>query len=157
VLSDNRTFTSGIGDTFSYNFSVACDPVGKPFSLVYSNNNSGPSGGTFTMTHLDSVSCTNSAVSTAGPGGYDQVSITGFGVWSKDPVVGPTVADLPPTPRFLTASISVDPVNPYAAILVFSKYTGENMNLPGALILSNDSNDVILSSAENKPPNKPIP
>jgi hypothetical protein len=157
VLSDNKTFTSELADTVSYNFSVACDPVGKPFSFVYTNSNSGPSGGTFTMTHLASVTCGNSAVSTAGPGGYDQVSITGFGVWSKDPVVGPTVADLPPTPRFLTASISVDPANPYAAILVFSKYTGENMNLPGALILSNDSNDVILSCAENKPPNKPIP
>jgi len=157
ILSDNRTFTSGIGDTFSYRFSVACDPAGKPFSFVYTNNNSGPSGGTFTLTHLDSVSCTNSKVSTAAPGGYDTVAVTGFGVWSKDPVVGPNVADLPPTPRFFTASISVDPANPYAAILVFSKYTGENLKLPGALVLPNDENDVILSSAENKPPTKPIP
>ena len=157
VLSDNKTFTSELTDTVSYNFSVACDPVGKPFSFVYTNNNSGPSGGTFTMTHLDSVTCGNSAVSTAPPGGYDQVSITGFGVWSKDPVLGPTVADLPPTPRFLSTSISVDPANPYAAILVFSKYPGENMHLPGALVLPNDNIDVILSSAENKPPNKPTP
>jgi hypothetical protein len=125
--------------------------------LVYTNNNSGPSGGTFTMTHLASVTCGNSKVSTAPPGGYDQISVTGFGVWSKDPVVGPTVADLPPTPRFLTASISVDPANPFAAILVFTKYTGENMNLPGALVLPNDNIDVILSSAENKPPSKPTP
>jgi hypothetical protein len=157
VLADNRTFVSGLGDTFSYNFSVACDPVGKPFSFVYTNNNSGPSGGTFTMKYLDSVSCTNSKVSTAGPGGYDQVSITGFGVWSKDPVVGPTVADLPPTPRFLAASISVDPANPYGAILVFNKYPGENQFLPGALFLPNDEVDVMLSTAENKPPTKPVP
>ena len=109
------------------------------------------------MTHLDSVSCTNSKVSTAGPGNYDTVAVTGFGVWSKDPVVGPNVADLPPPPRFVTASISVDRANPYAAILVFSKYTGENLKLPGALVLPNDENDVILSSAENKPATKPIP
>jgi len=157
VLSDNRKFTSGTGDAFSYNFMVSCAPAGKPFSFVYTNGNTGPAGGTFTMTHLDSVSCTNSATSKAGPGGYDQVAITGFGVWSKDPVVGPQVADLPPTPRFLTASISVDPANPYAAILVFSKFPGENQKLPGASVLPNDNIDSILSSAENKPATKPIP
>jgi hypothetical protein len=157
VMSDNRTFTSSIGDVFTYNFSVACDPAGQPFSFVYTNNNSGPSGGTFTMKHLVSVNCTNSKVSTATPGNYDQVAITGFGSWSKDPVVGPTQAELPTQLRFLTASISVDPANPYGAIIVFNNYPGENLTLPGALILPNDNTDVNLSTAENKPPTKPIP
>jgi hypothetical protein len=157
VMSDNKTFTSSLGDTFSYNFSAACDPAGKPFSFTYNNNNSGPSGGTFTMTHLVSVSCTNSAVSKAAPGNYDHIAISGFGVWSKDAVVGPTVADLPPTPRFMSASISTDPANPFAAILVYSKYPGENQTLPGAFILPGDNVDVLLSGAENKPPAKPIP
>ena len=157
IMRDNRTFTSSVGDTFSYNFSANCSPVGQPFSFVYTNNNTGPSGGTFTMTHLDSVSCTNSKVSTASAGSYDQIAITGFGVWSKDPVNGPTVAALPPTPRFLTASISIDPANPFAAIIVFDKWAGENFKLPGALLLPHDENDVVLSSAENKPPTKPVP
>ncbi len=67
VMSDNRSFTSSIGDAFAYSFSVACNPVAQPFHFVYTNNNSGSSGGTFTMEHLASVSCTNSKVSTATP------------------------------------------------------------------------------------------
>lgn len=157
VLADNRTFTSSLGDTFSYNFSVACSAAGKPFSFVYTNNDSGPSGGTFTMSHLVSASCTNSKVSPAAPGSYDQIAITGFGTWSKDHVVGATEAALPTQERFLTASISVDPANPYGAIIVFNNYPGENMTLPGALILPHDEQDVNLSTAENKPPSKPTP
>ena len=149
VLSDNRTFTSSVGDIFTYNFSVACNPAGQPFSFVYTNNNSGPSGGTFTMTHLASISCTNSKVSTAPPGSYDQVAITGFGNWSKDAANS--------LPRFLAASISVDPANPYGLILVFAKYPGEGETLPSAFVLPGDSTDVNLSTAENKPPTKPVP
>ncbi|HWF09712.1 MAG TPA: hypothetical protein VG297_14685 [Bryobacteraceae bacterium] len=157
VLGDNKTFTSSIGDTFSYNFSVACNPIGKPFSMTYTNNNTGPSGGTFTMKHIVSVSCTNSKVSTAAPGNYDQISITGFGSWSKDPVLGATQADLPTQLRFIAASISVDPANPFAEIIVFNNYPGENLKLPGALVLTGDEVDVNLSTAENKPPTKPTP
>jgi len=51
----------------------------------------------------------------------------------------------------------VDPANPYATIIVFDRYPGENLNLPGALILSGDNIDVNLSTAENKPPTKPVP
>jgi len=157
ILSDNRTFTSSVGDTFTYNFSVACNPAGMPFSFTYTNNNSGASGGTFKMDHLVSVSCTNSHVSTANPGSYDQVSIVGFGTWSKDAVAGPSVAALPNQPRLLTASISVDPANPFASIIVFNNYAGENQKLPGAFILPGDETDVNLSTAENKPSEKPTP
>jgi len=157
VMADNQTFTSSIGDTFGYNFSVPCAPEGKSFSFVYTNNNSGPSGGTFTMNHLVSVSCTNSKVSTAAPGQYDQIAITGFGTWSKDAQVGPTQAALPTQPRFLSASISTDPANKYGALTVFTTYPGETLTLPGALILPGDDIDVYLSTAENKPPTKPIP
>lgn len=157
ILSDNRTFTSSAGDTFSYNFSVACKPVGMPFSFTYTNNNSGASGGTFKMDHLVSVSCTNSHASTANPGSYDQVSVVGFGTWSKDAVAGPSVAALPNQPRLLAASISVDPANPFASIIVFNNYPGENQKLPGAFVLPGDETDVNLSTAENKPPEKPVP
>ncbi len=157
ILSDNRTFTSETGDPFTYSFSVACSPVGMPFSFAYTNNDSGSSGGTFKMDHLVSVSCTNSHVSTANPGSYDQVAITGFGTWSKDAVAGPTVAALPNQPRFMSASISVDPANPYAHIIVFNNYPGENLKLPGASIVTGDDTDVNLSTAENKPAEKPVP
>jgi len=149
TLSDNRTFTSSIGDRFSYNFSASCNPDSKNVSFVYTNANTGPSGGTFTMTHPVSISCTNSVVSTAGTGRYDQIAITGFGKWSKD---GPN-----DNPRFVTSSISVDPANPFAAIIVFARYPGEPATLPGALVISGDDIDVNLSTAENKPPTKPIP
>jgi hypothetical protein len=154
-MSDNRTATSPLGDTFTYNFSVNCNPTGQPFSFVYNNNNTGPSGGTFTMKRLVSVSCTNSKVSTAATGYYDQVAITGFGSWSKDAVAGP--GEFPSPPRFLAASISVDPANPYATILVFDSYPGENLTLPGAFLLPHDNTDVNLSTAESKPPTKPVP
>ncbi len=149
ILRDNRTFVSSLGDTFSYNFSMACNPAGQPFSFVYQNNNSGPSGGTFTMTHIASVSCTNSKVSTASPGNYDQIAITGFGTWSKDPANS--------LPRFMASSISVDPANPYGMIMVFQKYPGEAQTMAGALILPGDEIDVNLSTAENKPADKPQP
>jgi hypothetical protein len=152
VLSDTRTFTSSIGDTFSYTVSAPCDAVGHPVTFTYTNQNSGPSGGTFKMTSPVSVSCTNSHVSTAAPGSYDQVAITGFGYWSKDPPPGPGTI-----PRFATASISVDPANPYAAIIVFARRPGEPQTLPGALVLPGDDIDVNLSTAENKPPTKPTP
>jgi hypothetical protein len=157
VMTDNRTFVSSLGDTFSYNFTVACNPSGQPFSFTYSNNSTGAAGGTFNMTHLASVSCTNSKVSTAAPGNYDQVAITGFGTWSRDPVSLSSVAALPTTPRFMSASISVDPVNPFASVIVFARYPGEPATFPNTLVLPGDNIDVNLSTAENKPPTKPTP
>src|SRR5262249_48966310 len=142
VLRDSQTFTSSQADTFSYNFSVPCTGQG-PFSFVYTNNNSSASGGTFTMTHLGSVSCTNSAVSKAARGTYNQLAITGYGNWSKDP---PGSA-----PRLLSASISLDPSGKYGLIMVFAKYPGEVQLIP------NDDTRIIISSAENKPPTKPMP
>jgi len=150
VLSDARTVTSSVGDVFSYNFSVPCAPgAALPFSFVYTNDNSGASGGTFTMTHLASVSCTNSKVSAAAPGSYDQIAVTGFGNWSQDPQDA--------QPRFLAASISVALTDPWASIIVFQRYPGEALTLPGAFIVTGDETDVNLSTAENKPPTKPVP
>ncbi len=143
VKADRRTFTSSVGDTFTYNVSVNCNAPGGQSTFVYSNGNSGTSGGTFTLTSAASISCTNSRVSTAAAGDYDQVAITGFGIWSKDPFGS--------LPRFMAASVSMDPANPYALIQVFSKVPGEYQTLPG------DEIDVNLSTAENKPPTKPTP
>ncbi len=143
VLSSNFTYVSGTGDTDTVTYSIPCNPVGQPVSFVYTNNNSGTQGGTFTMQHVASVSCVNSKVSTAPAGSYDSVQVTGFGTWSKDPAGA--------TPRFVTASLSVDPANPYAFVIVFQKYPGE------VQVQLGDNLDVILSSGENKPPTKPAP
>lgn len=143
VKADRRSFVSSVGDTFTYNFSANCNSPNAATTFVYTNNNSGSSGGTFTMTSPASISCTNSRVSTAARGDYDQIAITGFGIWSKDPAGS--------LPRFMASSISVDPANPFALIQVFSKVPGEYQTLPG------DEIDVNLSTAENKPPTKPIP
>jgi hypothetical protein len=149
VLSDNRTFTSSTGDSVSYSFSAPCDAVGRSVSFVYTNRGSGPAGGTFTMNHPASVSCGNSKASQAPAGSYDQISISGFGKWSND------ASDA--LPRFMAASISVDPANPYALIIVFARYPGEPAIFPGALVIPGDDIDVNLSTAENKPSAKPTP
>jgi hypothetical protein len=95
------------------------------------------------LKHVAAVNCVNSKVSTAAAGTYDSITISGFGSWSKDP---PDAA-----PRFIAASFSVDPSNPYAHIIVFMQYPGEVQTLP------NDQDAIYLSTAENKPAMKPIP
>lgn len=147
------TFTSSTGDTFTYNFSIPCNPAGQPASFVYTNAADGPNspyttngssrGGTFTLKSLVSANCTNSHASTAGPGDYDIVNFTGFGSWSNDPPDS--------LYRFASVSASVDPNQPYAAIIVYRYQPTANSPQPEYDL------DVELSSAENKPANKPVP
>lgn len=147
------TFTSSTGDTFSYNFSMPCNPAGQPSSFVYTNKADGSTspfstngstrGGTFTLKSLVSANCTNSHASTAAAGDYDIVNFTGFGTWSTDPAYS--------LYRFVTVSASVDPANPYAAIIVFRYQPTSGSSQPEYDL------DIALSSAENKPANKPIP
>jgi hypothetical protein len=127
--------TSSLGDLFSYSYSFPCAPAGESFSFQYTNFNSGPSGGTFTMKRLASVKCFNTRTSTLPPGNYDTVSFSGFGTWSKD---GPD-----DDPRFVSGQISISPQAPYVGILVFQKPDSDD--------------DVVLSSANTKPANKPLP
>jgi hypothetical protein len=151
VLSDSGSYTSAEGDPYTYNFSMPCNYNGtQAFSFVYTNKaTTGPEQGTFTMTKPVSVSCTNSKVSTAAAGSYDVMAVTGFGTWSSDPANS--------LPRFMSASVSVNPNNHYADIIVFAQYPGEPETVPGALVLPGDNIDVTFSSAENKPATKPVP
>jgi hypothetical protein len=127
--------TSSLGDQFSYTFSFPCNPTGQDFSFQYTNFNSGSSGGTFTMKRLAAVQCINSRASTLSPGDYDTVSFSGFGTWSKD---APDAS-----PRFASGQISISQQSPYVGILVFQ---------------NPDSDDnVVLSSANLKPADKPFP
>ena len=87
------------------------------------------------MSRLASVSCINSRTSKLAPGDYDTIEFTGFGHWSKD------ASDA--TPRFASVHICTNPDFPYVGILVFQS--------PDA------STNVVLSSANTKPPDKPIP
>ena len=147
------TFTSSTGDTFTYNFSMPCNPAGQPASFVYTNAGNGSSSpfsdndagraGTFTLKSLVSATCTNTHASTAAPGDYDTVNFTGFGTWSADPALS--------LYRFVTVSASADPANPYAAIIVF-RYQPKS----GSSQFEYDL-DIALSAAENKPADKPVP
>lgn len=153
VKTAGGTFTSSVGDTFTYHLSIPCNPAGQLASFVYTNAGDGPTapyttngnsrGGTFTLKSLVSASCTNSHASTAAPGDYDIVNFTGFGTWSADPPDS--------LYRFLSVSASVDPNNPYAAIIVYRYQPTANSTQPEYDL------DVELSSAENKPANKPVP
>jgi len=127
--------TSSIGDKFSYRFSIPCDPAGAAFSFQYTNNNPGASGGTFTMKRLASASCMNSRGSTLAPGDADVVTFAGFGTWSKD------AADA--SPRFASVQISLTPDSPYVGIIVY-----QNPDADGT---------VVLSCANTKPAQKPVP
>jgi hypothetical protein len=153
VKTAGGTFTSSLGDTVSYNFSIPCNPSGQPASFVYRNNADGPNtplttngnarGGTFTLVALASASCTNSHVSMANAGDYDIVNFTGFGKWSADPDGS--------LYRFVSVSASVSQANPYASIIVFRYQPTSGSSQPEYDL------DVELSSAENKPPTVPVP
>ena len=83
------------------------------------------------MSRLASVTCTNSAASRLPAGEYDIVTLSGFGRWSKD---APDAA-----PRFATAQF----LPGYVSVFVFQ-------NPDPAL-------NVVLSNANTKPAEKPLP
>ena len=87
------------------------------------------------MKRLASVRCFNSRTSTRPPGDYDTVIFTGFGTWSKDEPDSP--------PRFASVQISTSPEFPYVGILVFQD--------------PDDDDNVIQSSANTKPAQRPLP
>lgn len=153
ILSDSKSFTSSAGDPITYSLSVPCTPSGQTAgqaSFTYRNDNPSTSaGGTFTLEHIASVSCTNSKISTLPAGGYDQIAFSGFGHWSSD--------DKNAQARFVSASISVNPAYPFASIIVYQRYPGESLTLPNAVTVPGDETDVYLSTAENKPADKPTP
>lgn len=134
VTGGATNLTSALGDNFSYTFSTPCDGAGD-FSFQYTNNNSGKSGGTFTMQRLAAVSCIRSRESSLPPGLYDTVSFSGFGNWSAD------TADAPP--RFATVQVSTAASTPYVGILVF-----QNPDAQG---------NVVLSSADTRPVRNVLP
>lgn len=134
IKTGSGNFVSSIKDNVSYSFSIPCNPAGAPFSFTYTNGNSGASGGTFTMKSLAAVNCSNSLLSTARPGDYDTISISGFGTWSKDK------ADA--LPRLATANISLAPGAPYFGILVY-----QNPDADQTLVVSTANNkpDVVIA------------
>lgn len=125
---------TSVGDRISYNYSVPCDGKSARHSFEYTNTNTGPSGGTFKMLRLANVTCTNSRGSNAAPGDYDTVTMSGFGTWSKDS---------PATPRFGTFQVSTSPAYPYVSIFVFQN--------------PDQNGNVVLSSANTKPVERPLP
>jgi hypothetical protein len=103
--SQNNVLAS-FGDTFSLSYSIPCDPAGKSAAFTYTNSNA-TTGGTFTMQNLVSVACINSLTSTQSSGGYDTVTFTGFGTWSKDK-----------NPHVANVQVSTAPDAPYVSILI---------------------------------------
>lgn len=130
----SNTLTS-TGDRISYNYTVPCDGKSARHTFEYTNNNTGPGGGTFKMLRLANVTCTNSRGSAAAPGDYDTVTMSGFGTWSKDAAGA--------APRFGTFQVSTSPAYPYVSIFVFQN--------------PDENGNVVLSSANTKPAEKPLP
>lgn len=87
VFKNSGSLTSSFSEPFSYNLSIPCSGIGDA-SFTYTNTSAHPAtgtpGGTFTMTNLGSVSCTNSLTSTLPPGEYDSIAFSAYGTWSND-------------------------------------------------------------------------
>jgi hypothetical protein len=89
---------------------IPCSGSGDA-SFTYTNNSARPltgdPGGTFTMTNLGSVSCTNSLASTLPPGDYDSIAFSGYGSWSNDkaPHLANVVLSLAPHAPFIGIQI----------------------------------------------------
>jgi len=110
---------SSMGDTFSYNYVIPCNPLQGPASFSYTNSGSSKNAGTFQLQSLTSVSCINSRTSRAAPGDYDTVGFTGFGSWSKDS-----------QPHIATFQISTSPDFPYVFITVDGGFTSQANTKP---------------------------
>jgi hypothetical protein len=130
--------TTPTGDAVTMSYSVPCNAEATNANGTFTYSNEGQidpnSGrllrqGTFTMQNLISVTCTNSAISTAAPGDYDTIAFSGIGIWSNDPQqLDPHVASVTVYPN--------SPQGPYFSVLIDGGY---------------------LSNADLKPPVEPIP
>lgn len=93
------------GDMFSMKYDITNKPGGKS-SFEYTNHTQ---EGTFTMHRLSWVGFTNSMTSTAKEGGYDTVTFSGFGTWSKDEK---------PIPRVASVQVCTNRHTPYTTIQI---------------------------------------
>jgi hypothetical protein len=97
---------SSFNQTFSYNYSVSCDPSGGGNSTFEYTNQS--QGGVFRMDTLSHVSCFHSPNSNRGPGDYDVISFTGYGTWSLDPDTHAANVQISTAPGQQYVSIQID-------------------------------------------------
>jgi hypothetical protein len=107
MTNSQTNVLSSYGETFSFSYSIPCNPVGKTGTFTYTNTVSGDRGGTFTMTNLSSVACLNSLTSTQPSGSYDTVTFSGYGSWSKDSNL-----------HLATVQVSTAPDAPYISIQI---------------------------------------
>lgn len=97
---------SSFNETFSYNYSVSCDPNGGGTpSFEYTNNSQ---NATFRMENLSWVSCINPRGSTRAAGDYDIISFTGYGTWSRDSDVHLANVQVSVAPGEAYVSIQID-------------------------------------------------
>jgi len=110
VFNNSASLTSSFGQPFTYSLNIPCNGMGGS-AFTYTNNSARPStgtpGGTFTMTNLASVSCTNSLTSTLPPGQYDTLAFSGYGTWSNDKA-----------PHLATVTLSTAANAPYVGIQI---------------------------------------
>ncbi|MEM7351371.1 MAG: hypothetical protein AAF657_11230 [Acidobacteriota bacterium] len=81
VLQGGERLTSSIGDEFSYEYAIPCQPTDQAATFRYTNHSR---GGTFELTTLSWVSFTNARGSCSQAGEADTVTFGGFGTWSED-------------------------------------------------------------------------
>ena len=120
VKSGSATAVSSRLDTFTYSYTMPCDPAGQPFSFQYTNNNS-TKGGTFKMNSLANVHCFNSRTGELGSADYDVVTFSGFGSWSTDKDNGL---------HFAAVQVSTAPNAPYVSVTIDAGYTSNAHTKP---------------------------
>jgi hypothetical protein len=96
---------SSFNETFSYSYSVSCDPTSNAGAVFEYTNQT--EGGTFRMENLSWVSCINSLKSQRSVGDYDVISFTGYGSWSEDS-----------DPHTANVQVSVTPGEEYVSIQI---------------------------------------
>jgi hypothetical protein len=89
TMTGSGSTTSSIGDKFTYQYSIPCNPS-QASNITFSYSNTGSMGfaGSFTLNNPASVRCFNTRTSTQPAGGYDIASFSGFGTWSGDSTGG---------------------------------------------------------------------
>lgn len=101
-----RDVIASTGERFSYSYKIPADPTHHKASFEYENHTQ---QGKFKMHSLAWIGFSNSEGGASNAGGYDTVTFTCFGVWSKDGSH---------TVQQATVQISTSPRRPYVGIQI---------------------------------------
>jgi hypothetical protein len=122
IMTGSASATSSIGDNFTYNYSIPCNPA-LAANATFNYTNSGTMGfaGSFTLNNPAAVRCFNTRGSALPAGSYDTVSFSGFGSWSGDSTGGLHLVNF---------EVSTAPTAPYVSVFIDGGLTSQANTKP---------------------------